>query len=252
MLSSTLFAPRPPLDLGDERFDSELMWARLRAYRRLGLPMGCGTNNAEGQQNLREVGLVGGHAYSILDVREATTRTGERVRLLRVRNPHGCTEWNGEWSDASDMWSQLLGGAADGTGDADADGRGAGGGGPSARPSCAACSSSPSLPLSHLPACPYGARCYRQGNPQHAARFRHDAPAAADHASGFERTGVDDGTFWIDCACRRFSKLAPPHVTDGGWPSPRMEDGRSLPAPTPRPPWVGPGIESRREQTPSS
>ena len=98
--------------------------------------MGCGTNNAEGQQNLREVGLVGGHAYSILDVREATTRSGERVRLLRVRNPHGCTEWNGEWSDASDLWSQLVG----------SDGGGAGG-------------------------------------------------AAGP---GFERTGVDDGTFWID------------------------------------------------------
>ena len=98
--------------------------------------MGCGTNNAEGQQNLHEVGLVGGHAYSILDVREATTRSGERLRLLRVRNPHGCTEWNGEWSDASDLWSQLVG----------SDGGGAGG-------------------------------------------------AAGP---GFERTGVDDGTFWID------------------------------------------------------
>ena len=71
--------------LGDDAFDSELMWARLQCYRHLGLPMGCGTNNAEGRDNLKEVGLVGGHAYSILDVREAVTRRGEAVRLLRVR-----------------------------------------------------------------------------------------------------------------------------------------------------------------------
>ena len=38
--------------LGDDHFDSELMWARLRAYRALGLPMGTGTNNAEGELSL--------------------------------------------------------------------------------------------------------------------------------------------------------------------------------------------------------
>jgi len=51
--------------------------------------MGCGTNNAEGS-NLTQVGLVGGHAYSILDVREAATRAGEVAALaaaLRTRWP---------------------------------------------------------------------------------------------------------------------------------------------------------------------
>ena len=46
--------------LGDDAFNSEVMWARLRAYRALGLPMGCGTNNAEGSQHLREVRLAKG------------------------------------------------------------------------------------------------------------------------------------------------------------------------------------------------
>lgn len=165
-------APTEMIYLGDDRFDSELMWARLRAYRALGLPMGCGTNNAEGSANLKEVGLVGGHAYSILDVREAHTRTGEVVRLLRVRNPHGCTEWTGEWSDQSDAWAQLL----------DGDGVLGGGGGSSSADA--------------KPMCPYGAGCYRQGNPQHTAEYRHHA--LASDGGGFERTGIDDGTFWID------------------------------------------------------
>ena len=170
--------------LGSERFNSELMWARLRACRTLELPMGCGTNNAEGRENLREVGLVGGHAYSILDVREATTTAGEVVRLLRVRNPHGCTEWNGDWSDDSDMWKQLVDSSSVGVGPGDGGGSSDGGDGGSSS--------------ARLPRCPFGARCYRTGNPRHVAEFSHDAAPAADDASGFARTGVDDGTFWMD------------------------------------------------------
>jgi hypothetical protein len=42
------------------------------------------------------MGLVGNHAYSLLDVREVIARDGRTVRLLRIRNPHGVGEWNGE------------------------------------------------------------------------------------------------------------------------------------------------------------
>lgn len=194
-------APTEMIYLGDDQFDSEWMWARLKAYVRLGFPMGCGTNNAEGSESLKEVGLVGGHAYSILNVREAMTKQGGVVRLLRVRNPHGCTEWNGEWSDASDAWAQLLGS------DDNCRGHANGGGGGS--------TSADALPL-----CPYGAACYRQ-HPQHRAEYRHHAlPSdhAAANAAGFERTGVDDGTFWMDYTkvcpslwIRAISLLSPRH-----------------------------------------
>ena len=195
--------------MADDGFESEAMWARLKAYAALGLPMGCGTNNAEGS-NLKEVGLaltlaptptphpnpnptpnqvglVGGHAYSILDVREAATRGGEAVRLLRIRNPHACGEWTGDWSDQSDMWAQLVdqgGGGGGGGGGGDGFGGGSSG-----------------VALNALPLCPYGAGCYRQ-SAQHRAEFRH-APLPTDCGGGgggqgqrsFERTGVDDGTF---------------------------------------------------------
>ena len=97
-------APTEVFDFSEGGFDPEDMWARLCAYKALGLPMGCGTNSAVGREELKQVGLVGGHAYSLLDVREARARSGESVRLVRIRNPHGVGEWNGEWSDASEQW----------------------------------------------------------------------------------------------------------------------------------------------------
>lgn len=45
-------------------------------------------------------GLISNHAYSILDVAEP--KAG--VRLVKVRNPHGRTEWKGDWSDGSKLW----------------------------------------------------------------------------------------------------------------------------------------------------
>jgi hypothetical protein len=39
-----------------------------------------------------------GHAYSILNVVEESDQNGSH-QLLELRNPWGCTEWNGTWSD---------------------------------------------------------------------------------------------------------------------------------------------------------
>lgn len=43
-------------------------------------------------------GLIKGHAYSVTGVNEIQLR-GKQVRLLRIRNPWGQKEWNGDWSD---------------------------------------------------------------------------------------------------------------------------------------------------------
>ena len=51
-------------------------------------------------------GLVGGHAYAILRVKE--TKCG--VRLLEMRNPwgYGGMEWTRDWSDKSPLWTEEL------------------------------------------------------------------------------------------------------------------------------------------------
>ena len=52
-----------------------------------------------------ETGLILDHAYSIQDViwdeHVKDLVTGERLKLLRLRNPWGGTEWKGAWSDDS-------------------------------------------------------------------------------------------------------------------------------------------------------
>jgi len=48
-------------------------------------------------------GLVSGHAYSVIQVKE-----GQGVKLLNIRNPWGQFEWNGDWSDHSDLWTDEM------------------------------------------------------------------------------------------------------------------------------------------------
>ncbi|CAL1138268.1 unnamed protein product, partial [Cladocopium goreaui] len=96
-----------------EDFQPADLWERLVSYQSAQLPMGCGT---AGHPDLEEVGLVGYHAYSILELREVDAqevppalRTGDpTIQLLRLRNPHGMGEWNRDWSDMSSQWTDSL------------------------------------------------------------------------------------------------------------------------------------------------
>jgi hypothetical protein len=48
-------------------------------------------------------GLVPGHAYSVIIAKEAKGH-----KLLNVRNPWGKFEWDGDWGDNSDCWTQEM------------------------------------------------------------------------------------------------------------------------------------------------
>ncbi|KAH9503245.1 hypothetical protein Btru_068552 [Bulinus truncatus] len=47
-------------------------------------------------------GLVGGHAYSLVDAKQI-----KQTKLLRVRNPWGHGEWKGAWCDGSSEWKTI-------------------------------------------------------------------------------------------------------------------------------------------------
>ena len=67
-----------------------------------------------GEQLNDEQGLVGTHAYSILDARELGLIPGltlgagvlGQTRLIKLRNPWGSYEWKGAWSDGSKEWKE--------------------------------------------------------------------------------------------------------------------------------------------------
>lgn len=70
------------------------------------LVLECYTHNAA---IILYEGLVSGHAYSILDVRriKSHNRTGPvTLKLIRIRNPWGSSEWSGDWGDKSEIWDQ--------------------------------------------------------------------------------------------------------------------------------------------------
>ena len=67
----------------------------------------CGTDNASVEQ-MQEMGLVAAHAYTLIAVAMEVDENGETVRLVKLRNPWGKFEWNGDWSDESSLWTEEL------------------------------------------------------------------------------------------------------------------------------------------------
>ncbi|EAY23134.1 Clan CA, family C2, calpain-like cysteine peptidase [Trichomonas vaginalis G3] len=59
------------------------------------------SGSMEGNNSSVKHGIVQGHAYNILDVVDY-----RGIKLLKLRNPWGKTEWNGDWSDDSDLWDR--------------------------------------------------------------------------------------------------------------------------------------------------
>ncbi|KAI4875306.1 hypothetical protein NFI96_022572 [Prochilodus magdalenae] len=68
--------------------------------------MGCGTFGEAEFNKKMDNGLVEGHAYTLTGVTMVTSQD-KQVELVRLFNPWGDTEWKGDWSDKSQMWSTV-------------------------------------------------------------------------------------------------------------------------------------------------
>ncbi|KAJ3193868.1 Calpain-type cysteine protease dek1 [Irineochytrium annulatum] len=105
-------------------FDSEVLWARLLSFHHHRFLVGAACP-ASGE------GLVGSHAYSILEsrevhgnfrlgrqkkieeffgkaVKEDDDGTATSLRLLKIRNPWGRVAWTGKFSPKSEVWTPEL------------------------------------------------------------------------------------------------------------------------------------------------
>lgn len=84
-------------------FNPDLLWAALCSSRDAAFLMTCST------KDVRSPSLVPDHVYTLVDLFEVPgTGQSDQVRLLKIRNPHEKTKWQGAWSDASQLWTPQL------------------------------------------------------------------------------------------------------------------------------------------------
>ena len=81
----------------------EQLWNKLLDGEKKGFVMTAGTYSIEQKKDFSDIGLENAHAYTVLGVHEIK---GEKV--IRLRNPFGEKEFNGDWSDNSTKWTEEL------------------------------------------------------------------------------------------------------------------------------------------------
>lgn len=69
--------------------------------------MACSMSEDVNQKVAIDKGIVPGHAYTLLSATEVFVN-GRAVRLVKLRNPWGSGEWNGDWCDRSRLWTDRL------------------------------------------------------------------------------------------------------------------------------------------------
>jgi hypothetical protein len=90
-----------------ESSKSDTIWKSMLNAEKNGFIMTAGTSTDTYNLNIEELGLIPGHAYTCLEVKEVTTKSG-KVKLVHLRNPWGNGEWSGEWCDSSKKWTDDL------------------------------------------------------------------------------------------------------------------------------------------------
>eukprot|EP00359_Climacostomum_virens_P011706 CAMPEP_0204909838 /NCGR_PEP_ID=MMETSP1397-20131031/8468_1 /ASSEMBLY_ACC=CAM_ASM_000891 /TAXON_ID=49980 /ORGANISM="Climacostomum Climacostomum virens, Strain Stock W-24" /LENGTH=563 /DNA_ID=CAMNT_0052079783 /DNA_START=101 /DNA_END=1792 /DNA_ORIENTATION=- len=97
-------APCEDIATTNEHLWGELLFADKQNFI---ITAASGGTEAE-QDSVNALGLIGLHAYSLISVAEFVDSDENTTRLLQIRNPWGGTEWNGDWSDASPLWTAEL------------------------------------------------------------------------------------------------------------------------------------------------
>lgn len=62
--------------------------------------------NLEDYKMMEQSGIIAFQSYSIINLAVAPDKYGVPTKLIQLRNPWGRFEWNGEWSDESDQWTE--------------------------------------------------------------------------------------------------------------------------------------------------
>ena len=88
-----------PIKIATE--NPKTFWKNIRDSDAFDCIMTCST---DGRDNLKSKGLLNNHTYCLRSAYEKPIFE-DKVKLLKLNNPFGKGEWNGEWSDNSDKWN---------------------------------------------------------------------------------------------------------------------------------------------------
>ncbi|KAL8255534.1 hypothetical protein R6Q59_030601 [Mikania micrantha] len=79
------------------------LWSQLLRFKQEGFLLGAGSPSGS-DVHISSSGIVQGHAYSLLQVRDV-----DGHKLVQIRNPWANeVEWNGPWSDSSPEWTDRM------------------------------------------------------------------------------------------------------------------------------------------------
>ena len=56
---------------------------------------------------VENMGLIKGHTYTLIGSFLVETEKGQKIKLVKLRNPWGYKEWKGDYSDKSEKWEEI-------------------------------------------------------------------------------------------------------------------------------------------------
>eukprot|EP00457_Paulinella_chromatophora_P001707 gb/GEZN01001709.1/.p1 GENE.gb/GEZN01001709.1/~~gb/GEZN01001709.1/.p1 ORF type:complete len:881 (-),score=102.55 gb/GEZN01001709.1/:225-2648(-) len=91
-----------------QEVESGRFFSRVEAWDKRKCVMAAGKYGEDkwsemGGDPANKAGLVPGHAYSLIEAKQA-----HGVQLVQLRNPWGRFEWQGDWSDRSPLWTSKM------------------------------------------------------------------------------------------------------------------------------------------------
>jgi calpain-15 len=90
-----------------ESSDENEVWNYISDSNTKGYLITCYTKSTNVKEEQNPLGIVYGHAYSILDCAVVKGPRGND-RIVQVRNPWGKFEWTGDWGDRSALWTEDI------------------------------------------------------------------------------------------------------------------------------------------------
>lgn len=89
----------------------DIVFDAIRHAKKKGYIVNCdisAPNSSSQLSKLKEIGLISNHSYKVLETAEITGIKGDKTQLLKIKNPWGTNEWEGDWSDKSKKWTEEI------------------------------------------------------------------------------------------------------------------------------------------------